>query len=94
MTTATQASQVLVSAQAQPEASMASAWPADVTLFALRDGTVFPVNQYWRDQDQLSYVSEGDKGTVSLNGIDWSETARLNTARNVRVTLRNAPAAN
>lgn len=99
MTTATQATAVSVSAQAQPEqsqpqASMASAWPADVTLFALKDGAVLPVNQYWRDQDQLSYVSEGDKGTVSLNGIDWSETARLNTARNVRVTLRNAPAAN
>jgi len=80
--------------QLQPEASAAAAWPADVTLFALRDGTVFPANQYWRDQDQLLYFSEGDKGTVRLASIDWSTTTRLNTSRNIRVTLRNAPATN
>jgi hypothetical protein len=82
------------SSQLQSEVSAAAAWPADVTLFALKDGTVFPANQYWRDQDQLTYVSEGDKATVALASIDWSATARLNTSRNIRVTLRNAPAAN
>lgn len=75
-------------------ASPANAWPANVTLFALADGSVFPATQYWRDQDQLWYVSDGDKGTVALNSIDWSTTTKLNTARNVRVTLRNAPVNN
>ena len=94
MTTGSPATSPPTSSQLQPEASASAAWPADVTLFALRDGTVFPANQYWRDQDQLSYVSEGDKGTVALASIDWSATARLNASRNIRVTLRNAPAAN
>jgi hypothetical protein len=77
-----------------PERTPATAWAANVTLFALADGTVFPATQYWRDQDHLWYVSEGDKGTVALNSIDWSTTTKLNVARNVRVILRNAPATN
>lgn len=77
-----------------PEHTPATAWAANVTLFALADGTVFPATQYWRDQDHLWYVSEGDKGTVALNSIDWSTTTKLNVARNVRVMLRNAPATN
>jgi hypothetical protein len=71
-----------------------NAWAANVTLFALADGTVFPATQYWKDQDQLWYVSDGDKGTVALRDIDWSATTRLNIARNVRVMLRNAPVEN
>ncbi|HKD80999.1 MAG TPA: hypothetical protein VKH81_14980 [Candidatus Angelobacter sp.] len=70
------------------------AWAPNVTLFALADGTVFPATQYWRNQDQLLYVSDNDKGTVSLHDIDWSATTRLNAARNVRVILRNVPAIN
>ncbi len=77
---------------AQPSAR--NAWAANITLFALADGSVFPATQYWRDQDQLWYVSDGDKGTVALHDIDWSATGKLNTARNVRVVLRNAPTAN
>lgn len=69
-----------------------NAWAPGVTLFALTDGSIFPTTQYWRDQDQLLYVSNGDSGTVALNSIDWAATAHLNSVRNVRVTLRNAPA--
>jgi hypothetical protein len=76
------------------EPSPRNAWPANVTLFALADGTVFPATQYWRDQGRLLYVSDGDKGAVALSDIDWSATTRLNVARNVRVVLRNAPAEN
>jgi hypothetical protein len=76
------------------EPNPSAAWPANVTLFALADGSVFPATQYWRDQDQLWYVTDGDKGTVALNSIDWSTTTKLNVARNVRVTLRNAPVNN
>ena len=71
-----------------------NAWPANVTLFAMADGAVFPANQYWRDRDQLWYVSDGETSSVSLRAIDWSTTAKLNIARNVRVALRNAPAQN
>jgi len=85
------ASQTAPSSQHPSEMTPANAWGADVTLFALTDGTVFPASQYWRDEDQLLYVSCGDKGTVALKSIDWGTTARLNTARNVRVMLRNAP---
>jgi hypothetical protein len=88
------ASQAASSSQHPSELTPGNAWGADVTLFALSDGTVFPVTQYWRDEDQLLYVSDGDKGTVALKSIDWGTTARLNTARNVRVTLRNAPLTN
>lgn len=82
------------SSQRRSEVSPANAWGADITLFALTDGTVFPVSQYWRDEDQLLYVSDGDKGMIALKSIDWGTTARLNSARNVRVTLRNAPVTN
>lgn len=83
-----------VSRTAEARPSPRIAWAPNVTLFALADGTVFPATQYWRDQDQLWYVSDGDKGMVALRDIDWSATTRLNTARNVRVVLRNAPVEN
>lgn len=74
--------------------STSNAWPANATLFALADGSVFPATEYWRDQNQLLYVSGASKGTVALRDIDWSVTTRLNSARKVRVLLRNAPAEN
>ena len=86
-------------ASAAPMAATAASvprntWPANVTLFALADGTILPATQYWRDQGQLRYLSGGDKGMISLRDIDWGTTARLNIARNVRVVLRNVPAEN
>jgi hypothetical protein len=69
-------------------------WPANATLFALADGSVFPATEYWRDQNQLLYVSGANKGTVALRDIDWSVTTRLNSARNVRVLLRSVPEQN
>jgi hypothetical protein len=83
-----------MSAAETAEPSPRNAWAANVTLFALADGSVFPATLYWRDQDQLWYVSDGDKGTVALHDIDWSATTKLNTARSVRVVLRNAPTEN
>src|SRR5579871_1748098 len=77
----------------QPKGDAANhAWPETTTLFALTDGTVFPVSKYWRDKDQLAYViSDDDSGSVALHDIDWSATTKLNAERNVRVVLRNAP---
>ena len=60
----------------------------------IADGSVFPATEYWRDQNQLLYVSGANKGTVALRDIDWSVTTRLNSARNVRVLLRSVPAQN
>src|SRR5262249_18751942 len=78
-----------------PAASSPSrAWAANVTLVALTNGTVFPVEQYWRNQDNLFYESDGDKGIVALKYVDWETTNRLNAARNVQVTLRYAPSQN
>lgn len=63
-------------------------WPKDVTVFALGEGIVIPVQQYWRDGEVLKYVlTTGDKGSVSLDRIDWSSTARLNWQRGIRVSL-------
>ena len=71
-----------------------NAWAPGVTLFVSVDGAIFPASQYWRDQDQLIYVSDGDRGLIALSMIDWAATSHVNSQRNVRVTLRNAPANN
>jgi len=83
-----------MAAQESSGPSPSNAWPANATLFALADGSVFPATEYWRDQNQLLYVSGASKGTVALRDIDWSVTTRLNSARKVRVLLRSAPAEN
>ncbi|HSK43683.1 MAG TPA: hypothetical protein VLA83_07335 [Candidatus Binatia bacterium] len=83
-----------IAAQENAGPSPRIAWPANVTLFALADGSVFPATEYWRDQNQLLYVSGATKGTVALRDIDWSVTTRLNSARKVRVLLRSVPAQN
>jgi hypothetical protein len=83
-----------IAAQENAAPSPSIAWPANATLFALADGSVFPATEYWRDQNQLLYVSGANKGTVALRDIDWSLTTRLNTARKVRVLLRSVPAQN
>jgi hypothetical protein len=81
-------------AAAEQEPSPASAWPANVTLFVSYDGAIFPASQYWRDHDQLVYLSDGDRGAVAISMIDWAATSHVNSQRNVRVTLRNAPVNN
>jgi len=83
-----------MAAQENSVPSPSIVWPANATLFALADGSVFPATEYWRDQNQLLYVSGANKGTVALRDIDWSVTTRLNSARKVRVLLRRAPAEN
>jgi hypothetical protein len=83
-----------MAAQENSGPSPSNAWPANATLFALADGSVFPATEYWRDQNQLLYFSGANKGTVALRDIDWSVTTRLNSARKVRVLLRSAPAEN
>ncbi|HTC93476.1 MAG TPA: hypothetical protein VK699_08495 [Terriglobales bacterium] len=89
------ASPVLSTASQMPAGSNPTrAWTVNLTLFVLTNGMVFPVEQYWRNQGDLWYEYEGDKAIVALRNIDWGATTRLNAARNVRVTLRNAPSEN
>jgi len=58
------------------------------TLFVLKDGTVYAVADYWRDQGVLSYVlASGAPGTFALRDVDWDTTTQLNSERGVRVTL-------
>ena len=58
------------------------------TLFALKDGSVYAVADYWRDQDILSYVlASGAAGAFAFHDIDWETTTQLNSERGVRVTL-------
>lgn len=62
---------------------------AKVTLFALREGTVYAATDYWRDDDRLVYVTpNGKQGQVDMNDLDWKTTTQLNSDRNVKVTLR------
>jgi hypothetical protein len=63
--------------------------PAQLTLFALKTGSVYAVTNYWVDSGSLAYVlSNGSAGNVDLQEIDWGATTQLNSERNVRVTLR------
>ncbi|HLW51435.1 MAG TPA: hypothetical protein VKW06_01210 [Candidatus Angelobacter sp.] len=95
LTNASLTSGVLTTAQpAVAETLPVSAWPASVTLFVSYEGATFPASQYWRDQDQLVFVSDGDRNSVAMSMIDWAATAHLNAQRNVRVTLRSAPVNN
>lgn len=72
----------------QTAARSMNSWPTNVTVFAMTDSAVIPVQQYWRDGKVLVYVlTSGDKGSVPLDRIDWSTTARLNWQRGIRVSL-------
>jgi hypothetical protein len=88
MATLTAAVRAEDSVVAQPVQQSGVSWPANVTVFAMTDSAVLPVQQYWREGDTLVYVlTTGDKGSVRLDRIDWSTTARLNWQRGVRVSL-------
>jgi hypothetical protein len=74
-------------AQAVPAAS--ATWPADVTVFQLKDGMTIPTKQYSREGELLVYALDGgEKGTAELDRVDWSATSKLNWTRGVRVVLR------
>ncbi|HMF92463.1 MAG TPA: hypothetical protein VKL40_17605 [Candidatus Angelobacter sp.] len=59
------------------------------TLFVLKDGAVYAVADYWRDQSVISYVlANGTAGAFALRDVDWDTTTQLNSERGVRVTLK------
>ncbi len=59
------------------------------TLFALKDETIYAVDDYWLESGRLIYVLlSGAKGSVDLREVDWGRTTQLNAERGVTVTLR------
>jgi hypothetical protein len=61
-----------------------------LTMFAVKSGSVYAVTDYSVDNGSLSYtLSNGENGSMSLQDIDWEATTKLNSERNVQVTLRN-----
>lgn len=89
----TQAEDVAPAHMVQAASTSVSAWPANVTVFALSDGGIIPVQDYWRDGDSLVYaLTSGEQGTVQLDSVDWGATSRLNWPRGIRVSLHGAPA--
>jgi hypothetical protein len=65
------------------------------TLIAMKQGTVYAVTQYRRDQDILAFVLiNGALGTLNLRDVDWSTTTQLNSERGVKFTLHSSPICN
>lgn len=63
-----------------------------LTLFAMRNGTVYAVADYRVDNRVLKYqLASGDIGALDLREVDWDTTTQLNAERNVRVSLRRVP---
>ena len=61
-----------------------------LTMFAVKSGSVYAATKYSVDNDTLSYtLSNGATGSMSLEDVDWDTTTRLNSERNVKVTLPN-----
>jgi hypothetical protein len=74
---------------AAPAANAESAG-SPLTLFAVRSGSVYAVTEYSQDNGTLSYtLPSGSNGSISLEDIDWETTTRLNSERNVKVTLKS-----
>ncbi len=61
-----------------------------LTLFAVNSGSVYAVTDYSVDNGSLSYtLPSGSNGSIPLQDINWESTTRLNSERNVKVTLKS-----
>src|SRR5215472_2564531 len=61
-----------------------------LTLFAVNSGSVYAVTNYSVDNGSLSYtLPSGSNGAIPLQDINWETTTRLNSERNVTVTLKS-----
>lgn len=69
-------------------ASNTEAAGPQLTMFAVKSGSVYAATQYSVDNGTLSYtLSNGSTGSMSMEDIDWDTTSKLNSQRNVKVTL-------
>ncbi len=61
-----------------------------LTLFTVNSGSVYAVTDYSVDNGSLSYtLPSGSNGTIPLQDINWESTTKLNSERNVKVTLKS-----
>ena len=61
-----------------------------LTLFAINSGSIYAVSNYTEDNGSISYtLPGGESGTIPLQDVDWETTTKLNSERNVHVTLRS-----
>jgi hypothetical protein len=61
-----------------------------LTLFAVNSGSVYAVTEYSVDNGTLSYtLPSGSNGSIPLQDINWESTTKLNSERNVKVTLKS-----
>jgi hypothetical protein len=61
-----------------------------LTLFAVNSGSVYAVTDYTVDSGSLSYtLPSGSNGSIPLQDINWESTTKLNSERNVKLTLKS-----
>jgi hypothetical protein len=61
-----------------------------LTVFAVNSGSIYAVTEYSVDNGTLSYtLPSGSNGSIPLQDINWESTTKLNSERNVKVTLRS-----
>lgn len=61
-----------------------------LTMFAVNSGSIYAVTAYSSDNGSLNYtLPSGSSGSIPLQDIDWETTTKLNSERNVKVTLKS-----
>jgi len=67
----------------------AERWAQQLTLIALKGGTVYGVTDYWIEDGRLFYTfGSGAEGTFDSGDVDWASTIQLNGERGMVITLR------
>jgi hypothetical protein len=62
---------------------------AGVPVFVLKSGMVLTVGNYTYQEGRINYeLASGGSGVISTDEVDWTTTTRVNSQRDVRVTLR------
>ncbi len=63
-----------------------------LTLIALKDGTIYGVTDYWVEGDRLFYaLRSGTEGTFDLNQVNWGKTTQIDAELGIAVSLRSRP---
>jgi hypothetical protein len=63
-----------------------------LTLIALKDGTIYGVTDYWIEGDHLFYaLSSGTERAFDLNQVDWGKTTQIDAEIGIAVSLRPRP---
>ena len=63
-----------------------------LTLIALKDGTIYGVTDYWIEGDRLFYaLSSGTERAFDLNQVDWGKTTQIDAEIGIAVGLRPRP---